>query len=469
MNIRTIPISEIQRAKYNPRKPLKPGDPAYDKLKKAVATFGLVEPLVWNSRTKNLVGGHQRLSVLEERGDTQVEVSVVDLSERDEKALNLALNKHSGEWDFASLADMLQELDAGDMDMEVTGFSADELEKLMTWTAPNSGLTDEDTVPEPPKEPVSQTGDLWILGPHRLLCGDARHRPDVERLIAGALINLVVTSPPYASQREYDASSGFRPIPPDEYVEWFLPVAKNIKAILAPDGSYFLNIKPSADGLDTSLYVFDLVLAHVRRCGYHFATEFCWERNGVPKSVTRRFKNQFEPIYQFAAGAWKMRPDAVRHFSEDVPRAGGKGSGNTTWKNAHGEGRDAVVGSFGGAKKRKNGTKETISSVQGVAFDAGEFIGPGMAYPGNRLPTFSGTHDALSHAAAYPVGLPAFFIQAFTDAGDTTFDPFMGSGSTLMAAERLDRIGYGMEISPAYCDVIVQRWEHFTGKKAERA
>src|SRR4029079_17236441 len=106
MNIQTIPLSQIQRAKYNPRKTLKPGDPQYDKLKKAVSTFGLVEPLVWNSRTGNLVGGHQRLSILEERGDTHVEVSVLDLDEREEKALNLALNKHTGEWDFASLADI---------------------------------------------------------------------------------------------------------------------------------------------------------------------------------------------------------------------------------------------------------------------------------------------------------------------------------------------------------------------------
>ena len=134
VKIETVPISKIRRAKYNPRKPLKPGDPAYDKLKKAITAFGLVEPLVWNKRTKNLVGGHQRLSVLEERGDTEVEVSVVDLDERDEKALNLALNKHVGEWDFASLADLVQELDSGDFDMELTGFDDKELEQICTWT-----------------------------------------------------------------------------------------------------------------------------------------------------------------------------------------------------------------------------------------------------------------------------------------------------------------------------------------------
>jgi hypothetical protein len=134
VNIQTIPIVDIKRAKYNPRKALKHGDPAYEKLKKAVLEFGLVEPLVWNSRTKNLVGGHQRLSIIEERGDSQVEVSVVDLDEHAEKVLNLALNKQGGEWDFATLADLLQELDAGDIDMEITGFGIEELAKLMTWT-----------------------------------------------------------------------------------------------------------------------------------------------------------------------------------------------------------------------------------------------------------------------------------------------------------------------------------------------
>ncbi len=185
MKIQTVKITSIKRAKHNPRKLLKPGDPAYDRLRKAVETFGLVEPLVWNKRSGNLVGGHQRLSIIEARGDSTVEVSVVDLTDRDEKALNLALNKHAGEWDFASLADMLQELDAGDLDMELTGFGEAELERLMTWTAPNAGLVDENAVPDLPKDPITKPGDLWVLGKHRILCGDSTHPPDVNRLLGG--------------------------------------------------------------------------------------------------------------------------------------------------------------------------------------------------------------------------------------------------------------------------------------------
>jgi hypothetical protein len=249
-------------------------------------------------------------------------------------------------------------------------------------------------------------------------------------------------------------------VPPDDYVEWFAPVQENVGAVLADDGSWFVNIKPSVtpDGLDTETYVLDLVLAHVRRWGWHWGTEYCWERTGVPKTVTRRFKNQFEPVYQFALGDWKMRPDVVRYWSDAVPIAGGKGVGNTSWADAQGGN-----GQMFGARKRKNGTSKTASDVQGTNKDCGEYIMPGMAYPGNRLPTFAGSHEATGHTAAFPVGLPSWFIRAYTDPGDVVLDPFAGSGSTLMAAHHEDRTGYGIEISPAYCDVICRRFQQHTG------
>jgi site-specific DNA-methyltransferase (adenine-specific) len=290
-------------------------------------------------------------------------------------------------------------------------------------------------------------------GGHRLLCGDATSDEDVARVLDGRAINVAFTSPPYAEQRDYDQASGFRPIHPDQYVEWFKPVAANVARHLAIDGSWFINIKPSVDGLDTSLYVLDLVIAHVREWGWHFATEFCWERNGVPKNVTQRFKNQFEPIYQFARGRWKMRPDNVRHESENVPRAAGPGVNSAM---------------FGAVKKRRNGTTKLMAGVPCTPAAPGEFIGPGMAYPGNRLPTFTSSHEALGHAAAFPVGLPAFFCKAFADEGDVLFDPFCGTGSTLMAAEQSGHAGVGCELSPAYVDVTITRWQKFTGRTAVR-
>ncbi len=131
MKIETISIDKIKPAVYNPRKDLKPGDAEYEKLKKSLNEFALVEPLIWNSRSGNLVGGHQRLKVLKELGYKEVEVSVVDLPDNKEKALNIALNKISGEWDMPLLKDLLEELDTGELDIEITGFTSKEIEDLM--------------------------------------------------------------------------------------------------------------------------------------------------------------------------------------------------------------------------------------------------------------------------------------------------------------------------------------------------
>ncbi len=184
MDIQTIEIGKLKPAAYNPRKDLQPGDPEYEKLRKSITEFDMVEPLVWNKRTGNLVGGHQRLKILKGMDIKSVEVSVVDLSETKEKALNLALNKISGEWDFPRLKDLLEELDTGALDMEVTGFDLKEIEDLMTqFHQPEEGLTDDDAVPEP-TESICRKGDLWELGNHRLLCGDATVITDVEKLMA---------------------------------------------------------------------------------------------------------------------------------------------------------------------------------------------------------------------------------------------------------------------------------------------
>ncbi len=131
MLVKRVPISAVNPAPYNPRKDLKPGDAEYEKLKRSIDHWDLVEPLVWNERTGNLVGGHQRLKILKARGDTEVDVSVVNLSEIDEKALNIALNKIHGEWDKRLLADLLQDIDTGDVDLTSTGMDDDEITTLL--------------------------------------------------------------------------------------------------------------------------------------------------------------------------------------------------------------------------------------------------------------------------------------------------------------------------------------------------
>lgn len=284
---------------------------------------------------------------------------------------------------------------------------------------------------------VTQPGDLWLMGAHRIMCGDCRKPADTERLLQGIRINLGFTSPPYASQRAYDPDSGFKPVPPDQYVDWFEPVARSVWDCLTDDGSWFVNIKASTDGtLSTHLYVHDLVVAHVRQWGWNYATEFCWKRPGVPKRVVLRFKNQFEPVFQFTKGRWKIRPDAVRTPTQSSRPPSGPGNGVRNW--AHTQGSAGSV-SFGGSVPV-----------------------PGLAYPGNLLPAFSSARS-LGHSGAFPVGLPRFFIKAYTDPGDRVYDPFMGSGSTLIAGDRQGRIVYGMEISPQYVDTICHRYQTETG------
>ena len=136
MEIRKIPIEKLNPAAYNPRKDLKPGDPEYEKLKRSMQEFGYVEPIVWNKRTGNIVGGHQRYKMLLDMGMQEVDCVVVDLDETKEKALNLALNKIQGDWDYPKLKDLLLELDTGEFDIELTGFDMDEIEDLMTQFAP---------------------------------------------------------------------------------------------------------------------------------------------------------------------------------------------------------------------------------------------------------------------------------------------------------------------------------------------
>jgi ParB-like chromosome segregation protein Spo0J len=148
MEIREVPIEDIKPAEYNPRQDLRPGDADYEALRRSVETFDLVAPLVWNQRSGNLVGGHQRLKVLREGGATTVAVSVVDLDPAEEKVLNVALNRIRGEWDYPKLKDLLLVLDTGAVDITLTGFEMAEIEDLMTQVYVPGGEEMPEELPE---------------------------------------------------------------------------------------------------------------------------------------------------------------------------------------------------------------------------------------------------------------------------------------------------------------------------------
>jgi DNA modification methylase len=294
---------------------------------------------------------------------------------------------------------------------------------------------------------------------HAVSCCDCRDIAAVQRLLGGRKANVVITSPPYAQQREYDATSGFKPIPPDQYVAWFKDVAAVIEQVLAPDGSYFLNIKAHADEGERNLYVMDLVLAHRRQWGWRFVDEFCWRKtdNGVPGGWGNRFKNAFEPIYHFCRQQQiKFRPKAVGHKSEDCFGYNPNNPKSTSGSGLLGTGPRGAAADGG---KNQSAWQRSRSSLS----DDSEGRHAGVARPSNVIEVRTESGQG-SHSAPFPRALVEFFLLAFSDAGDVVFDPFCGSGTTLAAAYGLGRSAFGCEISPAYTDVIVKRIEKLSSQ-----
>jgi ParB-like chromosome segregation protein Spo0J len=194
-----LKINELinSTADYNPRKI---SEAELEKLKNSIKKFGYVELVIFNQKTNTIVGGHQRLKALKELGFTEVECVIGSWTEAEEKELNIALNKISGEWDDDKLSALLLDIkDTGDI--EATGFDGDELNKLLLKAQPDGEVEEDDFDAEAAaaniKEPTTKPGDLYQLGRHRLLCGDSTKLADVERLMGGGKADLFLTDPPY--------------------------------------------------------------------------------------------------------------------------------------------------------------------------------------------------------------------------------------------------------------------------------
>src|ERR1017187_979905 len=410
----------------------------------SIAAFGFNAPILIDSKG-NIIAGNGRYLAALKLALEMVPVVVLDhLSEIQKRAYILADNKLAelGGYDDELLAIQLAELRNADIDLQLLGFSDDELRVLLADAeASDADEAEEEEIPEPPAEPVTRAGDTWLVGKHRLISGDCRDRDVVHRLFAGTRANLVITSPPYAAQREYDAGSGFTPVAPEKYSDWYSAVAANIATVLAPDGSYFLNIKEHADGGQRSLYVKDLLIAHVRQWGWWFIDELCWRKtdNGVPGGWGNRFKNAWEPVFHFSApeARIKFRPTAVGHLSEDCFDYSPNNPKSTSGSGLLGTGgRGSAAG--------RPGAEDTDGRFAGIA------------RPSNVIEIKSESSQG-SHSAPFPRALVEFFIKAFSDAGDSVYDCFTGSGTTMAAAHVLNRAGLGCEISPGYCDVALCR------------
>ena len=242
MQIEKIKIDKLNPAPYNPRKDLKPGDPEYEKLKNSILTFGYVEPVLWNKRTGHIIGGHQRYKVLVEMGKKEIDCVVVDMDEENEKALNVALNKVSGDWDKDKLMLLIEDLQGVDFNVSLTGFDPAEIDDLFKDSLKDSIREDDfDVEDELKNPPISKLHDLWILGRHRLLCGDSTKMESYEILMDGKFANLTVTDPPY--NVNYEGTVG--KIKNDnmenqDFYDFLLASFQGMETVMAKDASIYV-------------------------------------------------------------------------------------------------------------------------------------------------------------------------------------------------------------------------------------
>jgi DNA modification methylase len=440
--VQQIEVWQIDKLIPYAKNPRTPSDAQVAQIAGSIAAFGFNAPILVDSNA-GVIAGHGRLLASRQLGLQEVPVIVLDhLSEIQRRAYLIADNKlgENAGWDDDLLREQLADLRDADIGLETVGFADDELRELLAAAENDPVPSDEAEIPEAPTNPVTRPGDIWQIRRHRLICGDCRDPDVVGRLFDGAQANMVFTSPPYATQREYDPSSGFQPVRPEEYCNWFRDVARNIATVLAADGSYFLNIKEHAEDGERSLYVKDLVIAHQRQWGWRFVDELCWRKtdNGVPGGWNNRFKNAWEPVFHFCRQPQiKFRPKEVSHMSEDCFEYSANNPKSTS-----------------GSGLLGTGARGAAADQAGPDTDDGRFTG--LARPSNVIEIRTECGQG-SHSAPFPRALVEFFLKAFSDAGDVVFDPFLGSGSTMAAAEALGRTGFGVEISPAYCDVALRR------------
>ncbi len=452
MVIRTISLTKLKPAPYNPRVDLKPGDPVFEQLKRSMETFGVVEPIVWNRRSGHVVGGHQRLAVLRELGHTHADVVMVDLSDEQERALNLALNKIAGAWDEQKLADLLEELtsDAA-FDLSLTGFERGELDELLVRVGGMGPLVGDDAdfdaqaALDTSKPAVTKPGELLELGQHRLLCGDSTKAEDVRELMDGERAILFATDPPYLVGYDGTNHPGTKARARSRSVRVHTNGALST-AIGSGGGSLRPPSSPASragknkdwsgsygvtwDDADENCDLYDRFIGvAVAEAISPSAAWYCWHasrRQGMVEAAWQK-----HGAFVHCQIIWvKNRPILTRSWY--------------TWQHEP---------CFMGWLQPPRGHKPPRSD---------DFMRSTVW----SIDTIPNGPERPDHPTPKPLEVFEIPMRQHTgggEAGDICYEPFAGSGSQIIAAERLQRRCFAIEISPHYCDVIVRRWVHLVG------
>lgn len=423
MEIKKIPIEQLKAANYNPRKDLKPGDTEYEKLKKSIKEFGYVEPVIWNKQTETVVGGHQRLKILIELGHTEIDCVVVDLDKDKEKALNIALNKISGSWDDILLSNLLQDLERSGYDVTMTGFDLAEIKELFgsgSMENVEEDNFDTDKALEDITESVTRQGDLWILGRHKLLCGDSTKAADARRVLGGKLADIMVTDPPYnvdygASLESRGMAAG-RDIANDnlsdsDFYEFLSDFYKAASENLKPGAAAYI--------FHSTKETINFIRAMIG-AGFKYAQTLVWYKNHFTLG-----RQDYQWIHEPILYGWKE--GAGHYFIYDR-------TNQTVLEE--------------GKKDLKKLSKNELQSLLEKILEL-----PNTVLHENK-PLRSPDHPTMK-----PITLCARLIYNSSHEGDTVYEPFGGSGSTLIASEQLNRKCCLIELEPKYCDVIVKRFK----------
>lgn len=411
MEFKSININKLKPAEYNPRIDLKPGDKEFEKIRKSIEEFGYVDPVIIN-KDGTIIGGHQRYKVLKDIGYTEIECIVIDIDKDKEKALNIALNKISGDWDKVKLKDLLTELQGIGM-AEITGFDLAELGMLGV----QESVTEDDfDIDEVLKKEESNIlfGDIIQLGRHRLVCGDSTKNEDVAVLMNKKMADLIITDPPYNVNYQSN-STGMRimndNLNEDEFDDFLLKAHKCMYNF-------------SRDG--APIYVF-----HSDVGGYAFRKAFVDAGFKMAECLIW-LKNQFvlgRQDYQ-----WKHEPILY----------GWKEGDAHTW---YGGRSQSTIFETDIEELKKMSKKELLELIEEYQ---------------NTIQTSVIEYDRPKknklHPTMKPLGLLGILMQNSSKKGDIVLDLFGGSGSTLITAEKLDRIAHIMELDPLYCDAIVKRY-----------
>lgn len=387
MEWKTLSVDALRPAAYNPRKKLKAGDKEYEKIKNSILEFGYVEPIIVNY-DMTVIGGHQRLTVLKDLGYTEVQCVVVHIEDEHKvKALNIALNKITGAWNEQLLADLLVDLQSVDFNTDLTGFEAPEIEQLFSKVHNKDIKEDDfDVEQELKNPPVSQKGDIWLLGRHRVICGDSTLPETYTKLMEGRRANLVLTDPPYNVNVEETAGKIQNDNMPDEDFYKFLFAA-------------FVNMEQNMEN-DASIYVFHadskgLIFRQAfHDAGFYLSGCCIWKKNAL---VLGRSPYQWQ--HEPCLFGWKV-------------------GGKHQW---YSDRKQTTIWEYDRPKSSKD------------------------------------------HPTMKPVALMAYPIQNSCMSNCIVLDPFLGSGSTLIACEETGRICYGVELDEKFCDVIVKRYLEKTG------